>query len=220
MTNSRQRAGAVERGGRGDATRRKIAQAAAELVAELGWDAVTTRAVAARAAVNPALVHYHFGSMDSLLRNAVVAALEEEIGQAAVPFTTSATLPDALSGATEAVARFDPDTPTAALLIEAMIRAVRDPELSRLIVDSLVEFRQLVAARVRADRGDAAPPDLSPEAAGVFVAAALDGLLLHRIVDPSTDAEGFREVMVRLFERRLRPAEDTPAPTAQGGGTS
>ena len=205
--------------GRGDATRNKISQAAVELVAELGWDAVTTRAVAARAGVNPALVHYHFGSMEALLRGAVVAALEQEIGQAVVPFTTEPTLTDALAGATDAVGRFDPDTPTAALLIEAMIRAVRDPELSRLIVGSLTEFRDLVAARVRAAAADDATVALPPDGTGVFVAAALDGLALHRIVDPSTDIEGFREVIVQLFARDIAPAEDPSTAPAQGGAS-
>jgi len=216
MTNLEQRGTGSGRGGRGDATRAKIALAAVELVAELGWDAVTTRAVAARAGVNPALVHYHYGSMDVLLRSAVVAALEQEIGQAAVPFTTEPSLADAVAGATDAIGQFDPDTPAAALLIEAMIRAVRDPELSRLIVGSLVEFRELVAARVRAAADDGTT-DLPPEGAGAFVAAALDGLLLHRIVDPATDVDGFREVIVRLFEPSDPVIQDPPTPPATGG---
>ncbi len=216
MTNSEPTVDSVGGGGRGDATRQKIAQAAVELVAELGWDAVTTRAVAARAGVNPALVHYHFGSMDVLLRSAVVAALEREIGQGVVPFTTSTSFTGALAGATDAIARFDPDTPTAALLIEAMVRAVRDPELSRLIVGSLAEFRELVAVRVRAAGDDGATTNLPPEATGVFIAAALDGLLLHRIVDPSTDVDGFREVIVRLFDQTTRPTAATSAAPTPG----
>jgi AcrR family transcriptional regulator len=209
------------RGGRGDATRSKIAQATVELVAELGWDAVTTRAVAARAGVNPALVHYHFGSMDVLLRSAVVAALEQEIGPAVASFTEPGSLTDALAGATDALGRFDPATPTSTLLIEAMIRAVRDPDLSRLIVGSLAEFRELVAERVRTASDDEAGANLPPEATGVFVAAAFDGLLLHRIVDPSTDIDGFREVIVRLFQFQQRvPSPGDPPTTSARGGTS
>ncbi len=217
MTNLEQQGTGSGRGTRGDATRAKIAQAAVELVAELGWDAVTTRAVAARAGVNPALVHYHYGSMDVLLRSAVVAALEQEIGQAVVPFMTEPSLTEALAGATDAIGRFDPETPTAALLIEAMVRAVRDPELSRLIVGSLTEFRELVADRVRAASEGATTPELAPEAAGVFVAAALDGLLLHRIVDPDTDVDGFRTVIVRLFQQPIASTERPSTPSARGG---
>jgi AcrR family transcriptional regulator len=44
-----------------------LLDAAAGLMAEEGYGAVTSRRVAARAGVNPALVHYYFGTMDGLL---------------------------------------------------------------------------------------------------------------------------------------------------------
>ncbi len=212
MTNI-ERAGGLP-AGRGEATRRKIATAAVELVAELGWDAVTTRAVAARAGVNPALVHYHFGSMEALLHGAVVAALDEEIGQAAQPLAEAPSLGAGLDGAIEAIGQYDLGTPAANLLIEAMVRAMRDPGLAEVIVPSLRAFRTLVATRVRAASASGeASADLSPEATGVLVAAALDGLLFHRIIDPSTDIEGVGAVLLRLL---AVSTPSSPAP-AQGG---
>lgn len=217
MTNSEPQPLPPSPTGRGEATRRKIAQAVVELVGELGWDAVTTRAVAARAGVNPALVHYHFGSMEALLRDAVVAALEEEIGQAARPLVEAPSLAQGLAGATDAIGGFDLETPAARVLIEAMVRAMRDPDLAELIVGSLREFRELVAMRVRAAaaKGEA-PADLAPEASGVLIAAALDGLLLHRIIDPATDLSGVREVLLRLVEM---PTEPTPSSAPAQGDT-
>ncbi len=204
--------------GRGRVTRRKIAIAAVELVAELGWDAVTTRAVATRAGVNPALVHYHFGSMDALLRVAVISAMDDEIGQAARPFVEAPSLAAGLSGAADAVGAFDPQTPAANLLMEAMVRAMRDPQLAEIIVGSLREFRELVAMRVRgaAATGES-PADLPPEATGVLVAAALDGLLLHRILEPSTDVEGFRDVLLRLVATPQPVTAPDHRDPAQGG---
>jgi AcrR family transcriptional regulator len=201
-------------GGRGDATRRKIAQAAVELVAELGWDAVTTRAVAARAGVNPALVHYHFGSMEALLRGAVVAALEEEIGQAARPLVEAPSLAEGLAGSVDAIEQLDLRTPAASLLIEAMVRAMRDPGLAGVIVGSLQDFRALVAERVRAaSAGGEATYGLSAEASGVLIAAALDGLLFHRMLDPDTNLDGVRDVVLRLV---APPAHDPSVPPTPG----
>ena len=60
-------------------TRARLLSAAASLIAERGWSAVTTRAVAERAGVNQALVHYHFGSIDNLRREAVMARLTPAI---------------------------------------------------------------------------------------------------------------------------------------------
>lgn len=207
MTNLDPAADGPGGGGRGDVTRRKIAQAAVGLVAELGWDAVTTRAVAARAGVNPALVHYHFGSMEALLRGAVVAALEEEIGQAARPLLVAPSLAEGLAGSVDAIEQLDLRSPAASLLIEAMVRSMRDPDLAALIVGSLRGFRDLVAERVRTASADGEAVDgLSPEASGVLIAAALDGLLFHRIIDPGTDLGGVRDVILRLVAPRPHPS--------------
>lgn len=48
-------------------TRVDLLDAAARLLVEEGYSAVTARRVAARAGVNPALVNYYFGTMDDLL---------------------------------------------------------------------------------------------------------------------------------------------------------
>lgn len=50
-----------------DHTRSKILGAADHLFGTLGFDATTTRDIAARSGVNKALIHYHFGSKDDLL---------------------------------------------------------------------------------------------------------------------------------------------------------
>jgi AcrR family transcriptional regulator len=47
--------------------RAALLEAAGRLLVEEGYGAVTSRRVAARAGVNPALVNYYFGSMDDLL---------------------------------------------------------------------------------------------------------------------------------------------------------
>ncbi len=88
------------------------------------------------------------------------------------------------------------------------------------------EFRALVAERVRdcGNRGRVARSGLPPEATGVLVAAALDGLLFHRIIDPATDIDGFRDVLLRLIDTTLAndpTPETTPNPDradpARGG---
>ena len=72
------------------ATRRRIEAAAVALVAERGWDAATTRAVAERAGVNRGLVHYHFESIDALLEGrhgdglATMAAAEEMVVESSI----------------------------------------------------------------------------------------------------------------------------------------
>lgn len=50
-----------------DDTREKILGAADHLFGALGFDATTTRDIAAESGVNKALIHYHFGTKDDLL---------------------------------------------------------------------------------------------------------------------------------------------------------
>lgn len=52
--------------GRDSSTRRALIQATAQVMLEEGYAAATSRRVAARAGVRPALVHYYFPSMDDL----------------------------------------------------------------------------------------------------------------------------------------------------------
>jgi AcrR family transcriptional regulator len=52
--------------GRDSATRRALIQATAQVMLEEGYAAASSRRVAARAGVKPALVHYYFPSMDDL----------------------------------------------------------------------------------------------------------------------------------------------------------
>jgi AcrR family transcriptional regulator len=52
--------------GRESATRRALIDATAQIMLEEGYAAATSRRVAAKAGVKPALVHYYFPSMDDL----------------------------------------------------------------------------------------------------------------------------------------------------------
>lgn len=51
-----------------DETRWRLLQAATEVFAEVGYHAATTRAIASRAEVNLASIHYHFGDKAELYR--------------------------------------------------------------------------------------------------------------------------------------------------------
>ena len=75
-------AGAAERDGRrqaGAATRARLLEAAADLLAEEGPKGVTVRAVSRAAETNVAAVKYHFGSRDGLIAAVVAAATEPVI---------------------------------------------------------------------------------------------------------------------------------------------
>jgi AcrR family transcriptional regulator len=54
----------------GQEVRLRLLTAAAELIPERGWSAVSTRILAERAGVTPSVVHYHFSSIQDVSTSA------------------------------------------------------------------------------------------------------------------------------------------------------
>jgi AcrR family transcriptional regulator len=173
---------------RGDATRRRILEATISLVAEVGWAAVTTRAVARRAGVTQGLIHYHFGSKEALLRAAMVSAFTAMIAGPTELLAASGELAAGLRAIVNELAAIDAGSPLMLVSAEALALALRDPELGAWMRDELTRFRAALADLLRgaAERGTTRP-DIAPEATAVVVAALLDGLLFHKAVDPGLD---------------------------------
>lgn len=63
----------------GDRTRRRLVEAAQQLIAERGESAVRLRDLTSLAGVNVAAVHYHFGGLSTLLAAAATEAVEQII---------------------------------------------------------------------------------------------------------------------------------------------
>lgn len=63
----------------GPDARRAVLDAARELFAKLGFERTTMRAVAARAAVDPALIYHYFGDKDGLLSAALRAPVDPAV---------------------------------------------------------------------------------------------------------------------------------------------
>src|SRR5690606_38747757 len=77
---------------RGAEVRRRLLDAAVRAIPEQGWRGVSTRSLARRAGVVPGLVHYHFDSLEALLREAALGALREELAQGAASLRAAPSL--------------------------------------------------------------------------------------------------------------------------------
>lgn len=167
---------------RGRTTRQRLLAAAAALIAEAGWGGVSTRMVAERAGVAPGVVHYHFASLPDLLITAsteVARAMLEE-------FTARlAEQPDAETGVEwllGELSRYTGTDPASLLLVEMYLAAARLPELRDRLHEIVAGSRAKVAAWLR-DRGHAGDAD----AVAAVLVAVVDGLMLHRGLDPALD---------------------------------
>jgi AcrR family transcriptional regulator len=116
-------------------TRERIEGAARDLFGERGFDATTIRAVAARAEVDPALVHHYFGSKERLF----IAVME-------LPFDPSVAVAmlagGDLDGVGERIVRFALDTwdrPEVRPVISGILRsAAADPGAARMLRELLI----------------------------------------------------------------------------------
>ena len=176
--------------------------AAAELIAELGWGRVTTRAVAERAGLPHGAVSYHFRGKQELLAEAALHAFQQAVP--ADHFAALKTVDDLIGLIVAEVG--DPDTidpVLSRLMLEAMREAERDPELRERMGAMLGSYRRLMVETVRADQERGAVFDgAPPEAIATVLAALGDGLLLHVLLDPELDVAAAIEALRALLGAR------------------
>jgi AcrR family transcriptional regulator len=190
----------------GDATRARLVAAAAALIVERGWGSVTTRAVAERAGVNQALVHYHFGSMDSLLREAVLARLEPEIQGLIDELLDDRPIPESIHRVMGLLDRFDLSSEAGVLMAEAMLQATRDQAVAAAMGGVIGSWAGMLEPRLKLAQGRGvirADVDAAPLA--LLMAATLDGFLIQRMADPGIDATRTADTLIRL----ISPAQET-----------
>jgi AcrR family transcriptional regulator len=179
---------------RGRIVRQKLLSAATELIPELGWTGVSTRSVAARAGVAPGLVHYHFASLQDLLRAAAIAAVNGTIGEVD---TAMEQAPAARQGLAVLLGALDTHTgsdPMSLLFIETYLAATRDDVLRADLTRILTDFRSVLAGWLR-ELGQEAPDETA-----AVIAAAIDGVMLHRALDPALTSAVVLPVLRRLLD--------------------
>ncbi len=168
--------------------------AACELVAEVGWGSVTTRAVAAKAGVNPGVVHYHFDSIPALLREATLDAAYKVFVRPFELLEQIDDLSDGLRLMTTVAGAVDPRDPSGLFFYEAFLAAARDEEMRHTFAAMLDEVRGRIARWLQsvADTDD-------PVATAAVLAAVLDGYILHRTLDDRVNLQP--DILHRMIER-------------------
>ncbi|WP_329468440.1 TetR/AcrR family transcriptional regulator [Streptomyces sp. NBC_01431] len=169
--------------GRGHRRREQLINAGVTLLADGGWPAVTTRAVAERAGTNTGLIHYHFGGLPGL-HAAIARKAGDEVITPVVDALLEAQDPNAALGSVrDLVPATTGDGRTMRLAVEVMAGALRDPALGEVVRDGLRQARARIGERL----GEFHPSwsEARRTGAATVVAALLDGLLLHRLLDAS-----------------------------------
>lgn len=177
---------------RGQQVRQRLRQAAVELIAERGWRAVTTRLVAERAGVGAGLVHYHFASVEGLLQEAATGLMREAVAEVEHLLDVADDVDRGMDLVLGALDAYTGQDPTSLVFLETYLAATRDARLGAEVAGIIAAVRGRLADWL--DRCGTADP--GPTAA--VLAAAVDGLLLHRGLDPALTAGVARPVLERI----------------------
>jgi AcrR family transcriptional regulator len=186
---------------RGRAVRVRLLAAAAELIAEVGWSAVSTRTLAERAGVAAGLVHYHFAGLPALLREAALTRMRAVLDETGSELLTS---PDPAVGLRRLLVALDAypgRDPTSTLFIESCLAASRDEQLRVGLAELVQDYRHRLVEWLQAAGDD------QPARTAAVLAAAVDGVMLHRGVAGGLGSAEVLPVLVRMVNA---PRSDQP----------
>lgn len=166
---------------RGRVRRESLVDAGLELLAEAGWPAVTTRAVAKGSGCDASLIHYHFGGLRELHLAMARKAGDTVIAPVFDALMAAPTAAAALNAMRDVLPTTTRDEKIARLAVELMVGAMREPALGEALRDGLRDARSRLA-----DRLEQLYVEWSPQrraGVAVVIAALLDGLMLHAMLD-------------------------------------
>lgn len=178
---------------RGKETRVRLLDAASQLIAEEGWGGVTTRKVAERAGLRPGLVHYHFSTVTDLLIEASLGQVRREVEGSLAALRHEIDPAAGVEQVLMLAEAYTPDDRTTILFTEVLLAATRHQRLRTELAVLIREFRAALADWLRASAGLA-----DADATALVFSALLDGLVLHRLVDPSLTAQPITGPLRRL----------------------
>jgi AcrR family transcriptional regulator len=183
--------------------RERILAAAAELLANGAGEAVSTRAICARADVGPPTLYHHFGDKDGLFE-AVVAQRFAEFLAAARTVSGSGDPVEDLRRGWEFHVDFGRRNPAFYVLMYAQPSSAGKPQAARDARADLVALLQDVAGAGRL-RGEVGP-------VADTIEAALVGATLHAINNPDTPstADALRDAVFAAVLTNAEPTAEAP----------
>ncbi len=160
--------------------RERVLQAGLDVLKAEGYAGLTTAKVAARSGQNKALIGYHFGSKQGLVA-AVGRELAESITEEVIGgLGRTDTVAEIVGGVMDGLWRvMDRDERLARLYFDLAAVSVVEPDVREVMREMKASWRQVTAGLLTAAADGPAKRDA--EAAGIYVLAGIEGLVLERL---------------------------------------
>ncbi len=172
-------------------SRRRIVEAAVQLLGERGYAATSVKDIAAAARVAPGLVHYYFATKEDL----IVAAVEHACNELR-PRIEGDPTEFALAGLEQAKR---PDQPFWRLFVEMLAQANRNDQVRQTLLRAIALDRGYMEQAIRAVM--AQWEDWSPEEAPAVAAvawAAMFGIWVQGTLDETFDRSAAIDAFAKL----------------------
>jgi AcrR family transcriptional regulator len=170
--------------------RRRILAAAVEVLKEKGFAGARIADVAAAAGTSPALVVYHFKTLDGALAEAVGSVEDDFYDDLARQLPPRATALERLRLIGELGADTGPAVGNWALWMEVWVRALRDSQARALRRALDARWRQTLREVIDAGIAEGTFTCADPQATAVRLAALMDGLAVQvALRDPDVPEE-------------------------------
>lgn len=194
----------------------RLIRAAQQAIAAEGWTGASSRKIAQRGNLNPALINYYFRSKNALLFAALQASatkIAKTLGE--LPPHREAGITEWLCHSVRALQGPMIETEMRVLL-EATVHAPKEPKLLEFAQQQLQHFRSLLAdflqREVKQDRLRVSPGKQGKQEilhlASAFAALA-DGLAIQVALDPGIEVEKILQAIVpRLLSPQTPPSDD------------
>lgn len=203
---------------------RLLVQAAAELIAERGYERTTLAAIGKRAGYSPGLVTLHFGSKEGLLwaviETMMVGYWRRSEMRAGVGRAVGLEYVHRLCDALRESARRDPASQRAMLALT--FEGVKPGSVFHDRIQTLLRDQRRTI-EIRLQRGIEARsvnPDVDPAEAAAVIMSGLRGAAFHWLLDPAFDYDGTVAALDRYLHVLLtRPQwQDVTATTTDSNG--
>ena len=186
---------------RPDETRAKILAATDQAFGELGFDAATTRDIAARSGVNKALIHYHFGSKEELLG----ALLDDYYARLTVTLVGAmarrATLAEQAADVADAYGDFLAENRTFCSIVQREVASGRHVE--RLVSRTLPSFRAATEWLARLAPGASGELELAHVLTSVY-GMIVTYFTYGRVLEALTGQDPYRPAALEARKRHVR----------------
>lgn len=190
-------------GAEDSATRAALLDAAARLMLEEGYAAVTSRRVAARAGLKPQLVYYYFRTMDDLFLAVVRRGAEQNLARQARALAS----PQPLRALWELST--DPAGTKLAMEFSALANHRKAIRAELAAYAETFRRRQLEALAPVLERYGIAAGTVPPDALLVLVTSVSQILVMEEALGVALGHEATRDLVEQLLTRYEGPAADT-----------